>query len=90
MSEEAVEKGLTIPVMRTKSGYASTGGLMGLFAKRCSTLGARAACWKSLGEGRMLMCRRWRCFVRPESNQKVGARCVVYSSELGEYDNDDN
>lgn len=28
---------------------------MGLFAKRCSALGARVvACWNNLGEGRML------------------------------------
>lgn len=32
---------------------------MGLLAKRCNMLGARAACWKSLGDGRMLIL--WKC-----------------------------
>lgn len=44
-----------MPVIRTNSGYASTGGLMGLLAMRCSMLGARATWWKSLGVGRMMM-----------------------------------
>lgn len=46
-----------MPVIRTRSGYASAGGLMGLLAMRWRTVGALAAWWKSLGVGRILMDR---------------------------------
>lgn len=44
-----------MPATIRNSGYASTGGLIGLLASRCSIDGALAACWKRRGVGRMLV-----------------------------------
>lgn len=43
-----------MPAMRAKSGYASTGGFIGLAEKRCIMDGALAIWEKSLGVGRMV------------------------------------
>lgn len=43
-----------MPVIKTNSGYASTGGLMPLCLRRCTKLGALVSCENSLGEGRIV------------------------------------